>query len=226
MIEIEKYLSESEASRRFADGVILYNTHGSSEVLKGLFKVGESDFSRKKLFHALSELLKNSKKEISQNSIKQQIIEKKHQKTLSKSDLSDAPTVIRDLVSKRKRLYAERDALFSNLKLMCKDENRFSDDERGVVSNKILKLGIEIESIWKCTNHFDSTGELPSIPKKIVFECKSDVELIRMLNRVRVKISQSNSGKRTKEDLPELFAERDFLEKLVEEIESDVTIKE
>jgi hypothetical protein len=227
MEEINKYLAEIPSLRRFSEGVELYEKHGESTVLKGFFKIGESAFSREKLFKSLNDILAfNQPKILTKTEKFEAIKQKKEERQLLPSDMPDAPDDVASIRNRRKQLYVTRSNLFSQLKLMVHNEDKFTDEQRGKISNQIVKLGVEIENIWKSTSYYDIHKTLPPQPKNIVIECNSDLELMKRLNSTRAKISQAKAGKRSDKDLPELIQERDYLEKLIEEIEVDVTIKE
>ena len=227
MEEIYKYIAETATLRKYLEGVELYNKYGESTVLKSFFKIGESTFSREKLFKCLNEILvANQPKVLTKTEKFEAIRQKKEERQLLASDMIDAPNEVSVLVGKRKQLYILRSNLFAQLKVMVQNESKFTDDQRGKISNQIIKLGVEIENIWKSTNYYDLHKILPPQPKSVIIECNSDVELMKRLNSTRAKISQAKSGKRSDKDLPELLQERDYIEKLIEELEVDVTIKE
>ena len=224
MDDINIYLANTQKS--YSEGVELFNKYGNSVVLKNFFKVGESPFSREKLLKCLNEIVATNKKPLTKIERVEAIRQKKEERQLLPSDMSNAPTEVNTLVNRRKQLYLQRSNLFAQLKVMVQNEDKFTNDQRGKISNQIIKLGIEIENIWKSTNYYDLHSALPPQPKIVVIECNSDIELMKRLNSTRAKISQAKAGKRSDKDLPELIQERDYIEKLIEEIEVDVTIKE
>lgn len=226
MTDIQRYLSIEPSKRNYLEGVSIYDNVGDSNVLKGFFKLGESAFSREKLFKSLQDLVVVSKPISTKLEKFEAILSKKEERQKCASDMIDAPDEIKSLIENRKRLHVVRSNLFSQLKLMVSNEAKFSDDERGKISNQILHISIEIENIWKQTNYYDLNKCLQKPIPKLVIEVNSDLEVLRKLNAIRTKISQANAGKRHKEDLSELINQRDYLERLIEEMEVDVTIKE
>lgn len=214
----------------YQKGLSLYIEHGKNEALKTFFRMGESSLTKPKLITSLKELLQTTFSNTFETTKADKVAiiaakKAKEIKNISPSDLPTAPIEIQQFVKRRISLYKERASLFSQLKLMVDNELKFNDGQRGEIATKILKMGIEIESLWKLTNYYDATLLVPKKPSKTIYEINSDIELMKQLNATRVKISRAETGKRKIDDIEELKAQRDFLEKLIEEREVDVTIK-
>ncbi len=223
---IEKYLQNPI---NYQEGLTLYLKFGTNEALKKFFQMGESSLTKPKLIANLQELLIQSKPSSETSKAEKVVLiaakKAKEIKNTSPSDLPDAPEEIKVLVKRRISLYKERASLFAQLKLMVDNETKFNDEKRGIIANKILQIGVEIESLWKMTNYYDATKKIPQKPEKLFYEVSSDIDLMKQLNATRVKISRAEKGKRNTEDIEDLKAKRDYLEKLIEEREVDVTIK-
>lgn len=96
---IEEWLNNEQI---FEKGILLFEKFGNNEIWLNTFKaIGETDFTKAQLVKLLSALVEEKQPEQKQAN---KVLSS--QNLISKSDLTDAPTSIKEVVERRKYLYA------------------------------------------------------------------------------------------------------------------------
>lgn len=207
-----------EGSRDFAIGKALYFQHGKSKVLRDLFEMGESSFTRAKLEKALSELAEQLRNAPTPKPGET----KPREASVPLSERSDAPEQVKALVQERKRLYGHTKALHEKLHLMSVEyANKYTDPERSTVVIELMQAWETIEQIWKRTMAYDRDGVLPPEPVKVQVVIRSGDTLLRAITNKRSELSKTRKGIIKKKTVEELEAELDELERMYEEESGD-----
>lgn len=175
-------------TKNYKEGVALLASLGASSVLIQFLQIGENTLSKRKLEVALTEIQKKEKAVHLATPQKAAIAQGR---SISASDSSDAPKEIKLIVEERISLYNASRAAHERLKLMAKEADKFTNEQRAAERKFIIQSFNRIKHIWKETDYYDKN--LTILPKieispDITFDANA---LIKRRNALRSYLTPS-----------------------------------
>ncbi|GGH28290.1 hypothetical protein FAZ19_19715 [Sphingobacterium alkalisoli] len=174
MERVRKWLEDPA----YDDGVRLYNEIGSNDFLKSIFRQGENEYNRKKLFDELYDLLPE------------------------KSEFSEIPEfpapgkqndfLLKKLRHDRQQVYRQIDANMFALR------QARSDASRKEHAFQILRLQRKKQNILDDIDHLELHGTLPPATKKTEFTTPEIQRLYVQIWKVRKRLERTDLRNRDK----------------------------
>ena len=191
MKEIREWL---ESGQDYAQGVALYESHGSSQVVLTTLRYGATEFNRQKLRQELSKLAQEVTPPAPVHVVR--ISAKRVDKTPERVHVDEA------LYAQRSSWFAERHRLHATLELLATDE------ERRVAGERILKISELL------TASYQAAGEAPVVdPRPDLSAVTDEGEIRRLLANLRPQASKLKKNPGRALDLQQVRADIELLEK-------------
>lgn len=231
MNKITKWLNTKD----FEEGTALYEQYGTNKVLLAWYQKGKNSAAEKSLLAELKKLEtiaevidEQVKKPIQKvyttnlhilSTAKDKRMAKEKAATVSKSvlpsDADDAPEEVKNIVQRRKFLFSQVNRYHA---ILCQERN---DVQRAALAIKLMLAWDEIEVLWRKTQHYDKHRELPVELPKVDIEIASGESLTKRLLTLRSYRSKCQKGILKAERLPEIEAEINEIELILEGLEDE-----
>ena len=193
MKQIREWL---ESGQDYAEGLALYESHGSSQVVLTTLRYGATEFNRQKLRQELSKLIQAVTPPVPAPVHVVRISAKRVDKTPERVHVDEA------LYAQRSSWFAERHRLHATLELLATDE------ERRVASERILEISELL------TASYQAAGEAPVVdPRPNLSAVTDEGEIRRLLANLRPQASKLKKNPARALDLQQVRADIEVLEK-------------
>lgn len=162
----------------YEQGVNLYNDLGSNDFLKSIFRQGENEYSRKKLFDELYELLPEKSEY---------------------SEITEFPEINKPNDFLLKKLRHDRQQVYRQI-----DANMFalrqarSESSRKEHAFQILRLQRKKQSILDDIDHLEAHGTLLPVPEKSEFTTPEIQRLYVQIWKLRKRLARTDLRNREK----------------------------
>lgn len=194
MLMIDRWLA---GNRNFTAGVLLYDHYGTNTALKNVLAKGETDYSRKLLTEALTEI----------------------NEAPPKPKVEDKALRVLDVMpdSNDTMLQAFKEKWMPKYKLMIFKQHQmfaFGDDNSvGVMAtchllaDEILSLEQEVMQIWAERDYYEAHGRLPNNPTKEVTIPTDPLQLAKFIDTCKRQIRRYRESSTTNTKHAQILAD-------------------
>lgn len=118
------------------------------------------------------------------------------------SDRAGAPEAVKEVVRRRKFLYASARDAHGKLKALCSIEGAEAAQQRHALAVEILNTFDEIKTLWDVTNYFDTYLKMPAQPQELKTDLATlDIATLNqdwLIDYKYITKFRNDTGKRTK----------------------------